>query len=266
MITYIRNEHKIDLAKPLRFRNTIVCQRPNILDRFGGKMTGFSDLATSLLISAQQRLDVTARNVSNLSTPGYLSRKTFQRTMDVRHELPVVLVSQPDSAKTATLKVTGNPLDIAITGGGALLVRDGETLVSIISGQFSRDGDGRLIDTAGRALQSTGGGDIILSGDAPSILQDGTILIDGQAEARIGAFATSRSGVAEVDPASGEVPDAAEGSVLHQGMSIPSDVDLAAEMIEVARAAQMAQTGARIFQIYDDLMGRVTSKIGESAR
>lgn len=229
-------------------------------------MSGFSDLAASMLVSAQQRLEITALNVSNLSTPGYLSRKAFQRVMDVRQTAPTISVVRPDNPKASALKATGNPLDLAVTGGGVLLVRSGGALVPIIAGQFSRDGDGRLVDANGRVLQAFGGGDLKLSSDNPVVLQDGTVLVDGQPEARVGAFVASAEGFDGRDPNLGNLPDAAEEAVLHQGMTVPSNVDLASEMVEITKAAQMAQTGARLFQIYDDLIGRVASKAAEAGR
>lgn len=175
---------------------------------------------------------------------------------------------QASSATGAALKVTGNPLDIAITGGAAMLLRDGDRLMPAVSGQFHRSADGRFVDAVGRVLQASGGGDLVVSRDAPVLLKDGIILVDGQAEARVGAFAIDPS-----DPEglglsveTGLLPAEAAAATLHQGMTIPSDVDLGTEMVEMTRAARMAETGARVFQVYDDLMGRVASKLGEVGR
>lgn len=231
-------------------------------------MAGLSDLAASMLAASQGRLEVVANNVSNIGTPGFRSRKVFQQVMDGRQALPVVSARQGGAAVDAALKITGNPLDIAITGGAALLLREGDRLVPAFSGQFHRAADGRLADATGRVLQAAGGGDLVVSGAAPVLLKDGTLLVGGQAEARIGAFALDPS-----DPEGhgfsadvGALPAEADGAALHQGMTIPSDVDLGTEIVEMTRAARMAETGARVFQVYDDLMGRVASKLGEVGR
>lgn len=231
-------------------------------------MAGLSDLAASMLAASQGRLEVVANNVSNIGTPGFRSRRIFQQVMDGRQALPVVSARQGAAAANAPLKVTGNPLDIAITGGGALLLREGDRLTPAFSGQFHRAADGRIADAAGRVLQAAGGGDLVVSGAAPVLLKDGTLLVEGQAEARIGAFALDPS-----DPdglglsaEAGLLSAEADGAALHQGMTIPSDVDLGTEMVEMTRAARMAETGARVFQVYDDLMGRVATKLGEVGR
>lgn len=228
-------------------------------------MAGVAEIAANMLASAQQRLDVVAGNVSNLSSPGFRSRRVFQQVLDVRQALPTVLDASPAVVEASALKSTGNPFDIAVTGVGAMLMRSGDRFMPVVSAQLHRDGDGRLVDAGGRALQAAGGGDIVLSGDNVSILKDGTMLIGGQAEARIGLF--------EVDPAAdgiarnaGRLPAEVEGASVHQGAVVPPNVDLGVEMVEMTRASRIAETAARIFQIHDDLIGRVASKMAEAGR
>ncbi len=231
-------------------------------------MAGITDIAASMLTSAQRRLDVTAVNVSNVGTPGFRARRAFQQVVDARQALPVTLTMPGPAPASTALKATGNPLDIAITGGGTLLLRSGDRLMPAVSAQLRRDGEGHLVDGAGRVLQAAGGGDVVVSGDAPALLKDGTILIDGQAEAKVGAFVSNQldwEGAGDT-VRMGDLPDEAVDAVIHQGMVVPSNVDPGAEMVEITRAARMAETGARIFQVYDDLLGRVASKLGEVGR
>lgn len=231
-------------------------------------MAGLAELSASMLVSAQRRLDVIAGNISNLNSPGFRSQRVFQQVLDARQGLPTVIGAAAGPVSASALKTTGNPLDFAITGGGTMLMRSGDRLLPVVSVQLRRDGDGRLVDAAGRALQAAGGGDIVLSDDEVTVLKDGTMLVGGQAEARIGAFAIDSSsdlvGGGQGDlPA---LPDEAEGGVLHQGAIVPSNVDLGTEMVEMTRASRMAETGARIFQLHDDLIGRVASKMAEAGR
>ena len=128
-------------------------------------MAGLAEIATTMLGSAQRRLDVIAGNVSNLSSPGFRSQRVFQQVLDVRQALPTVLNASPPAVDVSALKTTGNPLDIAITGPGVMLMRSGNRLVPVVSTQLHRDGEGRLVDAGGRFLQAAGGGDIVLSDD-----------------------------------------------------------------------------------------------------
>lgn len=231
-------------------------------------MAGLADMAASMLVSAQNRLEVISGNVSNLNSPGFRSRKVFQRILDARDYVPVVVGASPEAVPASALKATANPLDIAITGTGTMLLRAGGRLVPVVSAQLHRDGEGRLVDAAGRALQGAGGGDIVLSDDQVTVLKDGTMLVGGQAEARIGAFSVDRVAEAGLggNIALQAIPEEAEGAVLHQGTVVPSNVDLGAEMVEMTKASRIAETGARVFQIHDDLIGRVVSKLGEVGR
>lgn len=234
----------------------------------GDLMAGLAELAASMLVSAQRRLDVISGNVSNINSPGFLSHRVFQQVLDVRDALPTVLGASQGKESVRTLRSTGNPLDMAITGVGTMFVRDGSRFLPVISAQLHRDGDGRLVNASGHALQAAGGGDIHLSDDQVTLLKDGTILVKGQAEARVGAFTTGSLGESGGGMA-GELqslPDEVGDAVLHQGVIVPSNVDLGIEMVEMTRASRMAETGARIFQIHDDLIGRVASKMGEAGR
>lgn len=66
--------------------------------------------------------------------------------------------------------------------------------------------------------------------------------------------------------AMGQIPEEIADPVVRQGFVTPSQVDTATEMVDLTRAGRLAETGAKIFQIYDDLAGRVATKLGEIAR
>ncbi|ARR56342.1 hypothetical protein HY78_24230 [Rhizorhabdus wittichii DC-6] len=180
----------------------------------------------------------------------------------MRDAIPVDRIAMVQQAQARALKATGNALDIATDGGGTLLFRVGDVFRTASSAQLHRDADGRLVDSAGGALQAAGGGDLVVDSGTPTILRDGTILVEGQAVGRIGVF----DAVSSEDDMISLLPDTIEDAVVHQGYLTPSEVDSATEMVELTKAGRLAETGARMFQIYDDLSGRVASKLGELAR
>jgi flagellar basal-body rod protein FlgG len=181
--------------------------------------------------------------------------------MELRDAIPVDSIALAQQSQVRSLKLTGDALDIATEGGTFLLQTNG-IFHPANSAQLHRDRDGRLVDSSGAALQAVGGGDLVIGPGSPTILRDGTILIDGQAAGRIGVFAVDRG---DDEPVS-VLPDAADKGVVRQGYLFPSDVDSAGEMVELTKASRLAETGARLFQIYDDLTGRVSSKLGELGR
>jgi flagellar basal-body rod protein FlgF len=230
-------------------------------------MAGLAELATVMMASAQRRIEVTASNISNINTPGFRSQKVFQQVLDERQTAPVTTLAIPRRTDQPAFKQTGNPLDLAVSGSASLLLRAGDRLIGVSSAQLRRDSEGRLADSLGRILQAAGGGDIVISANNPVILKDGTMLVGGQPEARVGMFASTSEvgGEGNVDHgiSAGSLPDIADDAVLHQGMVVPSDVDLASEMVDLTHAGRTAETGAKLFQIYDDLLGRVATKMGE---
>lgn len=220
-------------------------------------VAGLTELAAVMMDAAQRRIDVTAGNIGNLNTPGFRAKRVFQHVLDDRLATPVTSTGEAAQGQPA-LKATGNPLDIAATGG-AIVLRIGDSLVSASSAQLRRGEDGQLIAAAGGVLQAAGGGDVIVGRGVLAILRDGTVLIDGQPEARIGLFAAGEA-------RGGILPDPAEDGVLHQGMLTASNVDLAAEMIDLTQAGRMAEAGAKLFQIGDELLGKVASTVGDMRR
>lgn len=226
------------------------------------KMSGIAELATIMMSAAQRRMLVTASNLSNMSTPSFRASRVFSHILDTRDPTPIDTIGLTARSGVRGLKATGNPLDLAVDGGAALLLRAGDGYHCVNSVQLRTDGDGRLVDVSGRALQAAGGGDLVVGRGTPEILRDGTVLIDGQAVGRIGFFRQqdgAREGVRTV-------PEEVEEGVVHQGYLSPADVDPAAEMIELTKAGRLAETGARVFQLYDDVLGNAVRKLGDMGR
>lgn len=229
-------------------------------------MAGLAELAAVMMDVSQRRIETTATNVSNINTPGFRARRVFQTLLDQGSALPAARVGLPRSSTPPAFKQTGNPLDVAVFPPASLLLRAGDTLFPASSAQLRRDEEGRLIDGMGRALQAADGGDLVIGAGTANILRDGTVLVDGQPEARIGVFALGAAMAGAQALPVGSPPAIAADAIIRQGGVIASDVDLAAEMVELTQAGRGAETGARIFQIYDELLGKAASVLGETVR
>lgn len=223
-------------------------------------MSGLAELAAVMMGNAQRRIDMTAANVSNVNTPAYRARHVFAQILDSRIAMPIETELPEHGTGPVSFKQTGNPLDIATDSGAVLVMRAGSEFRQIRSAQLNRATDGRLVDAQGGVLQAVGGGDVIVGAGPLAILKDGTLLVGGQPEARIGLFRPTDAGI--MAP-SLSLPDPVQDGVLHQGMVVPSNVDLSTEMVELNRASRMAETGAKVFQLYDDLTGRAASMLGD---
>lgn len=230
---------------------------------------GMVEVAGSILSHAMTRVEVSAQNLANLTTPGYKARKPFslQVVGDTNNSL-VNPKSTPAAIdfSSAPLRNTGNPLDVAISGAGFFVLRSQDGTFYTRSGQFARAADGRLTSPEGLIVQSTSG-ELVVGANDVKILNDGTVL-DG--DAPIGRLAVvSFADTSVLRPVGAGLFSAPEdagqpvSAELHQGMLETSNVSTADEMVSIMAALRSAQSGQRVVQVYDDLMGRAVSAFGQ---
>ncbi|MBX9645237.1 MAG: flagellar basal body protein [Novosphingobium sp.] len=210
-----------------------------------------------MIIGAERRIEVTAANVSNMNTPGYKARRIFSETVYLRSGLPNLREVQVNPAAGLAMTNTGAPFDLSTDAGAALALRSSKGLEFVRTAQLHRDADGRLVDMRGRALQGSDLADLVVSDGAAQIMPDGTVLVAGQPEARVGLFDEAASNLA-----GSPEPLAANRGVVRQGMVLGSGVELGDEMLELNKASRMAETGAKLFQLGDDLLARAASQLG----
>jgi flagellar basal-body rod protein FlgG len=235
----------------------------------GGEMSGLVESALAILSGSAHRTRVASENVGNMMTPGYKARVAFP-------SLPGESLSGVDAQGSEIVKFaqgamrsTGNALDLAIEGSGFFVVAtDQGQLLYTRQGHFQRDSDGRIVTAGGHALQQVGGGDLIVESARPEITADGTVLAEGRPIGRIAlATAQTPSQLTAVSGSMFAASDAnmveAESAGIRQGMLEGSNVALGDEMLALMGATRQAETGARLVQVYDELMGRAFTTLGQ---
>lgn len=234
-------------------------------------MSGLVDAATAILGASERKLEVAAHNVANISTPGFKRQVGFSQLLRAAEgdlwTLPEVAVRR--SFAQGKLSETRNPLDLAISGEGFFQLRAGDRILYSRQGQFSLSADGTVVTPQGYVLQQQGGGDMVLDRAQVAIAQDGTVLDDGRPVARIELFAASD--MAGLDPvgescfaAGGAAMDPVREPLIRQGMVESSNVELGDEMVGMMTALRQSEGGARLIQVYDDLIGRAISSLGQA--
>lgn len=238
---------------------------------------GLLELGEILLSSSQRRLESVARNVANTATPGFRAERVYEEVLAARANAEGDAIS-PERRTTiatdfseASLQLTGAPLDLAIAGQGFFEVRDNDALGYLRSAHFFRDAEGRLIDDAGRVLQGVNGGDIFVADGPVDILTDGTVLQGGVPIARIKVVSPiDFNALVPLGGALFGAPDDAmapvEEPLVRQGMIESSNVETAEEMLQMMTAIRQAETGARIVQAYDGLIGQAITSLGRTQR
>lgn len=225
--------------------------------------TGLLELGEIMVVGAQRRLETVSHNVANLATPGFRKGVAFE---EVIANSANTLAFSTDFTSGA-LRLTGQPLDLAIASGGFFRVRGADGVYYTRAGQFSRDAEGRVVDGQGLVLQTADGQDLIVSSARIEIAEDGAVLENGVPIARVGLFECApdvqleRVGGAYF-AAPAEIMQEVASPLVRQGMVEGSNVDLPGEMIAMMTALRQAEVGARVVQTYDSLIGQTISSLG----
>lgn len=133
----------------------------------------------------QQRMDITANNLANMTTAGFKTEHLVMRELSEKpaaaHDTPndIAFVDswmlQRDFGP-GSVEQTGNPLDVAVEGPGFFVIQTPNGPAYTRDGQFSLDAAGQMVTRAGYPVQG-GGGPIMIDptlGDV-TISKDGTI-------------------------------------------------------------------------------------------
>lgn len=240
-------------------------------------MVDIIDIASKVLSGSRQRLEAVSQNVANISTPGFKAHSSFADVVSDLAKTPdasgQTATGKSDASRItdfsqAAFSETGLPLDLAIAGQGFFKVSaaDGEYLTR--QGQFQISSDGRLQTSRGFDVQSSNGARVVLPSGNVEILEDGTVLSDGLPITQIGLFEVDD--VSALQPMGGSMfkidPDAdlrPSSAYVHQGMLENSNVVVADEMLSMMDAVREAETGARLVQVYDSLMGQAISTFSQ---
>lgn len=232
---------------------------------------GLMDSAVALISGADRQLETTAQNVSNMTSPGYRARQSFWALVDGGAEAVGLPEMRPEMRLATdfgagSTVLTGSPYDLAIGGEGFFVVRSGDETRLTRNGQFRRDEAGRLVTSDGFALQSDAG-DLVVHGEGMTVMPDGTVLDGGEPVARIlvrdlaDRSGLSPAGASAFRTGGGEAIDVLHPN-LRQGSLETSNVSTAHEMMTMMKALRQAETGQRIVQIYDELLGEAITGFG----
>jgi flagellar basal-body rod protein FlgG len=214
------------------------------------------------MLASQQALDTVSNNLANSNTSGYkadqvLFNEQLERQLSTGVNDNVGKLGSGPTAKTqftnfdqGPLTSSGNPLDIAIEGGGMFAVQtSGGQIRYTRSGAFAQDASGNLITKDGKAVLGPNLAPIKLKPGPISVSTSGQISTsDGTpAYASIGifqgAFTKGQDGLFDSNNASAQAATSTT-TRLKQGSLEASNVNSIAsmvQMISLQRSFDMAQ-------------------------
>ena len=234
-------------------------------------MAGLAEIASIILSQSMHSVEISAQNITNISTPGYKRRVAFSQLLAGSDPTADQVTTTSSATDFSPGKIidTGNPLDLAVSGEGFLALRSAtQHMVYVRSGQFSRDGEGRLVTQTGLVLQTAGGGDLVLKSQDFKLAPDGAVLEDGQPVARLEVMAFAS--LSDATRADGGAFSAGSGAMIpiahatvRQGAIETSNVSTGDEMVGIMAALRQAEAGKQLINVYDDLIGRAITTFGQ---
>jgi flagellar basal-body rod protein FlgF len=260
--------------------------------------------ALSGAIAQSQKLDTIANNIANVNTPGFKKDKQVFEEYLTANEKPPALMNVPkipasiesfydtqggdksfvDTRGTftdftqGTVKPTGNRMDLAIEGRGFFEVATPQGIRFSRAGNFTLDGDGKLVtkdgypvlkegegaDPSARVIRLTGQGEITIN-DKGEVFE-GTenlgklSIIDVKDPDHLQKAGHSLYGVrANVNP---EFVNS--GSGVKQGFLELSNVNIVQEMTDMISANRVFESTQKAISAYDSMADKLVNVVGKT--
>ncbi len=211
-------------------------------------------IALSGQSAREHQMEVLSNNIANLSTPGFKAEKMmFQEylTKPTDGSDPSSYVVSQGNARDMSqgpLTHTGNPLDVALNGGGFMTVTTPSGNQYTRNGHLQIDNQGELVTSAGFVVQGDGGSPIVIPSGTASITigKDGTVATEKQTIGKISVvnfdnpqvMAESQGGLFTTDQTS----TPATGTTVEQGTIEESNIQPVVEMTKLMDAAHQIGT------------------------
>ena len=218
------------------------------------------------LLARSQALDVAAANLANAGTAGYRAEDVDFRSVLLG---PEALDSQLDATLNnfgvlggsrldlgqGELTPTGNPLDLAIEGGGFFAIQTKEGVRYTRNGEFERAQDGTLTTQAGEPVLDAKDKPIVIPAGEIGVGTDGSVSVNGAVAGKIALFgfssgdALTAEGANHYAAVAGAQPAAATGTI-HQGElegANRSVIGGTMSLVLMQRQAEMMQKAVSLF-------------------
>ena len=228
----------------------------------------------------RQRLERIAHNLANLHTPAFrpagLAVSSHSFDAAVRGSAATAAAyphsTAQDGASPAALRATGRALDIALAGEGYLEVSTPAGPAYTRRGDLRVQADGRLVDHLGHAVMGRGG-EIVLAGQSPRIDSAGRVRDgSGPSDREVGRLRVVAMPADQLQPvgpglfaSNGPVRELNEAMVdVRQGFLEGSTVDVAREMVALARSMRHFELVVRVIQARGEVTGSAIRALGSS--
>jgi flagellar basal-body rod protein FlgF len=225
-------------------------------------MDPITAIAASGLRARMESLDMLANNIANASTGGYKADREFYslymapEAEDAGESSVMPLIERPwTDLSQGAIQVTGNSLDVALSGKGFFAVNGPGGTLYTRNGSFTTSASGNIVTADGYPVRGTDGAALTLDASLPvRVSEDGTVQQDasvvGQMEvvdfADAGALGKQGANYFTAGPAAVRT---AVSTGVEQGKLEASNTgaaDAAVRLISVMRQFEMMQKAASL--------------------
>ncbi|TAE32100.1 MAG: flagellar basal-body rod protein FlgF [Alphaproteobacteria bacterium] len=216
--------------------------------------------------AAFRKMNTLAHNIANANTVGFQAQRMMFNDYLVddgnHHKMAFTQdIATYHDTRPGSLRVTENPLDLAISGDGYFMVQtaNGRPMYTR-GGSFQIDGSGTIVNTEGMPLLDDGGQPIQIDEETRTIDvgEDGTMLVNGEQFSTIGMveFQNRQTLVPianGVYDAGDQLPQAPENSRMMQGTLEESNVQTVVEIVEMLQTTRTAESTSKFIEALYDL-------------
>jgi flagellar basal-body rod protein FlgF len=226
----------------------------------------------------QQRMDMTANNLANMTTAGFKAERLVTRELSEKpaaaHDIPneIAFVDawmlQRDFS-TGPMEQTSNPLDLAIEGDGFFVIQTAAGEAYTRDGRFTLNDLGQVITHSGDLVLGDGGPITIDPNAGPfAISKDGAL---EQNNAQLGTFRVvefKTPGALEkvgnnLWRATDEAPQPPANSKIAAGFVEGSNVNPVAELTQMIEISRAYQAVAKMISDSDQLRAASIEKLAQ---
>ncbi len=223
----------------------------------------------------QTQLETVAHNVANANTAGFRAGAVnFEALVSRTGETPVHFASEADfhvSSAQGTLKQTGNPLDVAVSGDAWFAVSTPAGMAYTRDGRMEISELGDLRSLTGYEFLDATGGPILVNpnGSSPVIHPDGRVEQDGRQIGNLGLFRIDPATMSErydnsavLTSAPGIAVAGGGENKIMQGFVESSNVDPAAEMVNLIAVTRAFESASATISRAEDALSNSIREIG----
>ena len=239
-------------------------------------MSNPSYVGLSLQVALQRKMDLIANNIANINTTGFKAQRAIfvdymmpsgsQAGSADQMAMPTDYGTYRDTA-TGPIQITGNPLDVALSGEGYLTVQGPNGTLYTRGGNLAISNDGTLTDQAGHPVLDESGSPIVVQQDDKeiAIAKDGVISARRGELAKIGIvkFANPNDlqpqGAGLYNTTDPALPD--PDTSIQQGALEGSNVQPITEMSQMIDVQRNYETVANLMQTQNDDEKDMISKL-----